>query len=300
MIQLVEVIGSVIQANPMALAVSIIGSIIGLVWSVICVVSFAGITANINVSDQSRGVQYAMYFVFALVLIWGSMVAYNVCHVTYCGVFGRWYYKEDEGSSLRKSLGVALTTSFGSICLGSFLVALIRALEVVVRSARQDAQQDGNVACCVLLLVVECFISCIGDILEYFSEWAYVQCAVRGASFFQAARITYSMFTCANLQYILSDLLLDSVVNLGSFVCAALAAGAGALYAFGLGKNSTAIIWCAVIGLWSGVVAGGSAVGIISSGAKTILALWAEDPEPLRYHRPGIHAEFESRILAKM
>merc|ERR1712048_607795 len=166
-------------------------------------------------------------------------------------------YGKNQDTPLRSSLNVALTTSFGSIVFGSFLIAGIRALELVVRTARRDAQEEGNIVTVILLCVVELIISCIGDILEYFSEWAYVQCAVRGASFFQAARITYSMFTCANLQYILSDLLLDSVVNLGSFACAALAAGAGALLAFSLGGNSTAIIWCAVIGLWSGVVAGG-------------------------------------------
>merc|ERR1719272_56493 len=163
------------------------------------------------------------------------MVASNVCHVTYCGVFGRWYYKKDKGSMLRKSVGVALTTSFGSIVLGSFLVAFVRALEATVRSARRDAQQEGNMVCCVMLLLVECFIGCIGDILEYFSEWAYVQCAVRGGSFFEAARITLTFFTCANVQYILSDLLLNSVVNLGTLLCACTgaAAGAGAGYIAG-------------------------------------------------------------------
>lgn len=200
---------------------------------------------------------------------------------------------------LRKSVGVALTTSFGSIVLGSFLVAFVRALEATVRSARQDAQQDGNMVCCVMLLLVECFIGCIGDILEYFSEWAYVQCAVRGASFFEAARITLSFFTCANLQYIISDLLLNSVVNLGTLLCgctgAAAAAGAGYL----AGDGTSAAVG-ALLGLIIGVVAGGAAVGIISSGVKTILACWAEDPEPLRQSHPEVHAEFESRIMAKL
>jgi hypothetical protein len=300
MIMLVKVIATIIEGRPMVLAVSVIGSLAGIAWVIVASLAFAGLSVTANFDLQNKYVRYSTYFVYILALVWGLMVAYNVCHVTYCGVFGRWYHRKDTGASLQKSLGVALTTSFGSICLGSFLVAFIRALEAVVRSARQDAQQEGNVVCCILLLAIECFITCIGDILEYFSEWAYVQCAIRGASFFEAARITYSFFTCANLQYILSDLLLDSVVNMGTFVCAVLGAGAGALVAVLMNTSSPAIAWGAVVGFLSGMVAGGSAVGIISSGTKTILACWAEDPEPLRQTHSEIHAEFESRILSKL
>lgn len=55
-----------------------------------------------------------------------------------------------------------------------------------------------------------------------------------------------------------------------------------------------------VIGLFAGLIAGGTSMGILSSGTKTILALWAEDPEPLRRARPDMHSEFEQRILGKL
>jgi len=268
-------------------------------WAVACCFTFYSLVVEFNLNSTGQYAQYAIIFVFALVLIWGSMVAYNVCHVTYCGVFGRWYHQKDDGSALRKSFGTALTTSFGSICLGSFLVALVRALEVTVRSARQDAQQEGNMACCIVLLCIECFISCIGDILDYFSEWAYVQCAVRNASFFEAARITLSLCTCANLQYVIADLLLDSVVNLGTLLCAAAGALASAACGFALAGGAAAGMG-ALLGFIIGFAAGGAAVGIISSGVKTILACWAEDPEPLRRAHPEVHDEFENRILTKL
>jgi len=54
------------------------------------------------------------------------------------------------------------------------------------------------------------------------------------------------------------------------------------------------------MGFIVGLAAGGQAVGIISSGVKTILACWAEDPEPLRRTHPEVHAEFENRILCKL
>jgi hypothetical protein len=300
MIKVVETVASVMRENPMMLAVSLLGSVVGVAWSLACGLAFAGayITYQGSIQDSSQGEQYGLYFVAVLIFIWGAQVAYNVCHVTYCGVFSRWYFGVTQGTALRKSLWVALTTSLGSICFGSFLVALIRALEAVVRQARRSAQQDGNAVCCVVLLLLECVISCIGDILEYFSEWAYVQCAVRGASFVQAARITYTMMTCANVYFVVQDLLINSVVNLGALFSVAVGCAAGAGAGFAVDGEQAAVAG-GIIGLWAGLVAGGSAVGVLSSGTKTILALWAEDPEPLARKRPQIHAEFEQRILGK-
>jgi hypothetical protein len=179
------------------------------------------------------------------------------------------------------------------------LIAAIRALEVVLRQARHQAQEEGNPLSCILLLVLECVAQCIGDILEYFSEWAYVQCAVRGVSFFDAARITYSMCSCANLLYVIQDLLINSVVNLGALLCAAVGCGVGSATGFVVGQGPAAIAG-AVIGFFAGLMTGGSAAGVLTSGTKTLLAMWAENPEPFRRAYPEIHAEFELRILAKM
>merc|ERR1719188_1257394 len=106
--------------------------------------------------------------------------------------------------------------------------------------------------CCVLLVLLECVVSCLGDILEYFSEWSYVQCAVRGVSFIEAARITYSMITCANLYFVIQDLLINSVVSLCAILCAA--AGGGPCTIAG-----------AVVGLISGLLFGGATAGILTS-----------------------------------
>jgi len=247
-----------------------------------------------------------------LALSWGGQVANNICHVTYCGVFGRWYFggQDDSDSdvegvvaslgkgtpnTLGPSLTVALTTSLGSICCGSFLVAVVRALESVASQMKRDAASSNNPVGCILAAILECFISCIGDIIEYFNDWAFVQCAIRGVSFFDAATITYTMMTCANLKYIIADLLLNSLVSCGALlvaaVCTLVAAGLG----FALDGALTAS-YGAVVGLFIGIISGSAALGVINSGIKTILACWAEDSTPLSQTHPEIHDEFVTRI----
>ena len=67
----------------------------------------------------------------------------------------------------------SLTSSFGSICLGSLLVAIIQFLDFVVTSLRQnnrDRGAGGAEAC--LLCCLDCILHVIEDIMKYFNKWA--------------------------------------------------------------------------------------------------------------------------------
>lgn len=303
MIKLTQVVADIIAANPSMVGVSLVGSFAGIAWTIIVGFAAVGLYAEFgdSIRDQHSSIQYVLYFILCLVLTWGSLAAYNTCHVTYAGVFARWYFKKQYDSvPVRASFMVAMTTSFGSICCGSFLVAFVKALEMLLRKMASDQGESGNTCACVMLMCLQCIVGCIGDILEYFSEWAYVQVAVRGCSFMHAVKITYSLCTCANMTYILKDLLLDYVVTLGTLMCAVSGALIGAMLGYSFGTTSEAQVlkctWGFLAGLVAGCIAGGSAVGITSSGVKTILVLWAEDPDGLAVANPQIHQEFDQRM----
>jgi len=317
MIMLTEVVATIMSEHPAMVLISLVGGALSIVWTLACSLAFMGVylthfadwkdlNNNNNPDDQDNGVEkanvsYPIIFITSLLFIWGGQVAYNICHVTYAGVFGRWYYAKDKGSVTLPSIKVALTTSYGSICLGSLLVAIVQAVEATVRAMRRDAQEEGNMVLCVILCLVECVINCIGDILEYFSEWAYIQCAIRGVSFCDAARITYSMCTCANMQYILRDMLLGSLVSLGSMMCAFVGCLSGGAFGYFMDTGHPELIYAGLgIGFLVGMLAGSCAVSIINSGIKTILMCWAENPEFLKESRPELHREFCQRIRDNM
>merc|ERR1719329_305164 len=259
MIKLTQVVADIIARNPSMIGVSLVGSFFGIAWSFIVGFAALGIYAehHNSITSQSSGVQYFLYFVLCLLMIWGSMVAYNTCHVTYSGVFARWYFKKQyDDIPVRASFRVAVTSSFGSICCGSFLIAFFRALEMTIRKMARDQQEGGNYVACIMLVILQCIIGCIGDILDYFSERAYVQVAVRGCSFFDAVKITFSLCTCANMTYILQDLLLDSVVTLGTLMCAVSGSLIGALLGYSSGESSEAQVNKSIFGLIVGLIAG--------------------------------------------
>ncbi|CAE8649940.1 unnamed protein product, partial [Polarella glacialis] len=129
MIKIVETVATVMKAHPSMVLVSCIGSLAGLAWSIVCGLAFVGayLKYEKQLNQSSGGVHYFVYFCAVLIYVWGGQVTYNFCHVTYCGVFGRWYHKVELSTPVRSSFKVALTTSFGSICFGSFLIAAARA-----------------------------------------------------------------------------------------------------------------------------------------------------------------------------
>jgi hypothetical protein len=77
-------------------------------------------------------------------------------------------YAPDEcgccSSAVNSSFIRTMTTSFGSICFGSFLVAVIQALRALANSAQQNG--DAQIFACI----AECILSCLASLLEYFNK----------------------------------------------------------------------------------------------------------------------------------
>merc|ERR1712113_198682 len=68
---------------------------------------------------------------------WTAQVCRNVVHVTSAGTIGTWWFAPIEASSccsngVRDSWIRSVTTSFGSICFGSLIVAIIQAVKEMV------------------------------------------------------------------------------------------------------------------------------------------------------------------------
>lgn len=89
-------------------------------------------------------------------------------HVTIAGVIGTWWVAPEENGfcsgAVCNSFIRTMTTSFGSICFGSLLVAIIRSLEAIARQARQS--EDGAAA------IIACICGKLG-LVKYFLFFAF-------------------------------------------------------------------------------------------------------------------------------
>lgn len=316
-IEVIEAVTKVILRYWSMLFISAGSAGMSILWSFLCAGVFVGYWArnnrlsattpsgSVEVSNAAaQQIGYVQYFFEALIYFWGGFVAFNTCHVTFCGVFGRWYYGKEDSRSVSKSAKVAYGSSFGSICLGSLIIAIIRAMEALARKLRDDAAESGNYVACVIACIISAIISCIGDILEWISLYAYVQVAVRGLNFISATKATYSMATISNLTYVVSAILVEWVVGMGAVLCGL----SGAVFAGVVGYLACDVpefcvvlaVIGAIFGMLAGCIAGGSAIGVMNSGSVTILMSWAENPDVLQRTHPELHQKFTSVIHGKV
>jgi len=293
-IQIAETLATVMKEIPGAVGVSFLGGFLGIMWPFACLLTMIAIQAGAPL--QSRNEAYAVIFV----LLWGIAVASYYTHTMLCGIYGRWYYSKDKGREVMTSIKAASTSHFGSICYGAFIIAAVRTLEIAVRQMQRDAMEDGNMALVVILCIVKSLIRCLGDAIEYMSEWVYVQVAVRGTSFCEGAQVCYAMLTYGNMQFILSDMIIDYLGILAMLMCICAGVGGGVLGVFLRGGgDATAMIQGAVLGLIPGIFVGSTAGSIITAGSKTILMSWAENPDELQRSRPELHAAFHEKMVSK-
>jgi len=82
--------------------------------------------------------------------------------------FGCVHASFHHSSPLRPANFSAMTTSFGSICFGSLLVAIIQALQALANAAQQEG--DAGILACI----AECILSCLASIVEYFNKCKWI------------------------------------------------------------------------------------------------------------------------------
>ena len=123
-----------------------------------------------------------------LSLFWTCQVLKNVFQVTLAGVVGTWWFAPEDcaittgccggcSKPLRDSWSRATIYSFGSICFGSLVVALLQVLKVLVRMARQQQENENRQQGRGQTSLVWCLLQCVVDMLErlvkYINQWAF-------------------------------------------------------------------------------------------------------------------------------
>merc|ERR1740139_1146107 len=251
-----------------------------------------------GVCDTS-GTRGGIIFLILLGVFWSTQVFMNCGQVTTAGTVGSWWFSPEEsgcfGSGVRGAFSRALTTSFGSICFGSLLVAIIQALKALVQNER--AQSDGPD---ILLCLVQCLLSCLEDILEYFNKWAYVYVGLYGFGYVEAGRNVVQLFQNKGWSVIVTDDLTDRVLMMVSIGVGVLTGFAGLaitlvdqdiLGNFGV-ENVPAAGF--LVGFLVGVVFSSILMSVVGSAINTVIVCFAESPAEFEANHPQLSSEMRS------
>eukprot|EP00020_Sapocribrum_chincoteaguense_P009017 CAMPEP_0170741986 /NCGR_PEP_ID=MMETSP0437-20130122/6507_1 /TAXON_ID=0 /ORGANISM="Sexangularia sp." /LENGTH=460 /DNA_ID=CAMNT_0011080585 /DNA_START=110 /DNA_END=1492 /DNA_ORIENTATION=+ len=252
--------------------------------------------AAIKTNDWATGGTAKVLWVFlVLSLYWTSEVIRNVYTCTVAGVASTWYFLGGVRNAIPsnptlKSFKRATTTSFGSICFGSLIVALIETIRALVRSAR--SRQNA-----LLLCLVDCLLSCIEGIVRYFNSYAYVLVATYGRSYCDSAKTCFQMFKDLGLFAMINDVIVFRVIGLVTFVGGLVGGLLGAL----IGRiiisahiDGFEHLWVVsgVAGFLSTMVVFNSLNSVLTASIRSIFVNFALEPEILRGNDEFLFAEF--------
>lgn len=227
-----------------------------------------------------------------------ARVLQNILHVTVAGVVGTWWFAPEEANSscspsVKDSLGRACSTSLGSICLGSLLVALIQLLHSIVRNARRH--NGGGILFCIL----ECLVALIQSFMEYFNKWGFIYVGLYGYNYWEAGPKVMNLFRQRGWSMILNDQLIYRVLSWMSLVMGALS---GLLVVLvvkvhpsllqGIDSDNHASV-AFVLGLIVGTVLSNILLSIIASAVDTVLVCFAEAPLEFRHAYPELSEGME-------
>ncbi len=134
--------------------------------------------AQCHLTPQGKWILVALLFS----LYWTGQVIRNVFHTTIAGVVGTFWFSPaaEQGccnvtiydSWIRSSF-----YSFGTICLGSLLVAVLQVLQILVKLGRQQQQQDSNrehrSSGSILWCLLEFIVDHLEKLMEYINAWAF-------------------------------------------------------------------------------------------------------------------------------
>ena len=221
-------------------------------------------------------------------------------HVTIAGVVGTWWFAPQDASSMfspaiQDSFRRSTTYSFGSMCMGSLLVAIIQLLQQLAHQLRRNdhLRGCGGTGGTILLCIVECLLYYIQNIAAYFNHWAFIYVGLYGYDYLTAGQKTMSLFQGRGWSNIITDNLVSRVLLLVCMVIGALTGLVGLLLnratgwansSLGEHAHNAVFTLCFVLGFSLAMIL----MSVVHSAVDTVIVCFAEAPMEFQTNHPAL------------
>jgi hypothetical protein len=263
-------------------------------WSV----SSSSIIVALNHSHISPGALYCISALLILSFYWTMMTINNTIHTIISGVSASWYFLVSSSAHPKNvvwgSIRRACTFSFGSIALGSLIVAVIRTLRVLLNNARSHARGSQNMGAQILLCCAECLLSIIEGLIAYINKYAFSIISIYGKPYFESASQAWDLLTSRGLDAVINDSLVDGVTTMMVLISGIITAIFSSLVAY-YSFHSDWRIWLAV-GLIAGIAVTLLISEMIESTVLTLFVCLAMDPAALARTKPEDYHRITSAL----
>ncbi|KAJ3261969.1 putative choline transporter, neither null mutation nor overexpression affects choline transport [Boothiomyces macroporosus] len=282
----------------------IVSGAVGLCFQMLFTFWWAMTLVGLTVANQQQSLSSGalnFFYVYSIfIFYWCSQVISNCVHAICCGTFATFYFngiKDSAGNIFVpfenptiRSAKRLITTSFGSVCYGSLLIAALQTVKLVVDQKRSDDRR--NIFSGFILCLLSCILTVFGDILEYMNTYAFVQVAVYGKEYCQAAKDTWHLAKSRGVDALINDCLVGRVLVLGGILVGICNAICGVIYLAATQSNRVGGANFAVGGLFAfvvGIFQFYVVANVLHSGVVTSFVCLAEDPQALLATKPELY-----------
>ncbi|PHH77550.1 hypothetical protein CDD80_482 [Ophiocordyceps camponoti-rufipedis] len=289
--------------------VSLLGGILGVILAAWYGVTVTAIYVRFRPDDNCSSAQgkncssgtvigLIVYATFAM--YWTSEWLKNTVHTTVSGVYGSWYFCPHNfpKAATRGAMKRALTYSFGSISLGSLLVAIVNMLRQICSIAGQQAANDGgvmDVVFYVISLIVGCLLSLLQWAIEFVNRYAFSYIALYGKAYFPAAKDTWTMIRDRGIDALVNECLIGPVLSFGAIfigaVCTLLAFLFVRISHSQLQSNNGYLAAVMAFAFLVGFQIANIFTTPISSGIDTIFVASGWDPQVMYSEHPELYQD---------
>lgn len=253
--------------------------VVQVLWVVFWSMAFFGVEAN------STDDGYICEFFMLISFFWGLLVIKNIVHCTTAGTVGSWWFVANPQKPVMGAVKRAMTTSLGSICLGSLVVAVLKAMRVMIDSARRGSRRSGGGGA-FLLACASCLVRCVERMMEYFNHWAFVQVALYGKDFRTAGGDAIRVFKERGWTLIINDNLIDRALTLGCIMVGCVTGLVGAGWAVSMVDDGGWVFAGAFLSFLVGFGMCMIVTSVIDSAVATVFVCFAEHPDALAATHP--------------
>jgi hypothetical protein len=236
-----------------------------------------------------------VWILLLLSLYWTLQVITNVVHTSVAGTVASWWFVPDHtsgessccSSALTGAMGRSMTYSFGSICFGSLIVAILEVIQSMAKSSANDRR--GGIMKCICQYI----LNLIERLMQYFNRFAFCYVGIYGYDYITAGKNVMTLFQHKGWTTIIADSLTSHMMGMVSFVIGLMTALCAFLVSYAETRDWSAVLLEVFLALVAGWIFSALVFRVILSSIDTILVLFAEAPNEFHANHPAIARDMQ-------
>lgn len=301
-----------IKCTADVLIVGMVMMIAAVLWTITWTVAFLGVydryMDDLTGNDSDDVIELSGILIYGGMFtsyIWTLAVFMNVIHVTVAGVVAQWW--SDPGSMttccnhvLRENFLLSLTSSFGSICLGSFVSPLLRFMKGIFSICHESVVSNNFVEKNTKsdppnIAQLPVTTSPFDGAIRYYNDFGFTLVGIYREKFSEASRKAMDVFETREWVGVVSDQLIENIVGL---IITAITLGTGCLglvveefdgYRFT--NFHKPALTAFMIGCYIGLVVSSVCLKVVTSSVNTVFVCFALAPWKFHANHPGLSKE---------